>query len=185
MGSAKLKMATELAGPGFAFHYRIRDIRELDGDALLQSPYVGDTVIVVLRRLRDARAAVRQIVSRIADMDPPGRDEAFRQLLILAGLRQLEEYVEEEAKKMPVLNSILDHKVLGREFKRGRAEGLGEGLEKGRQEGELLLLRRLLEKRFGPLPTWAEQNLAKRPERELADLGLRLFDVASLEDLLR
>ena len=123
---------------------------------------------------------MRQIINLIATMDVPGRDEAFSHLLILAGLRRLEEYVEEEARKMPVLNSILDHKVLGREFKRGREEGRQEG----RQEGEFALLRRQIEKRFGELPAWAEQNLSNRSEKDLSDLGLRLLDATSLEELL-
>ncbi len=140
----------------------------------------GDNVIAVLGRLRDESAAVRQIINRIATMNVPVRDEAFSHLLILAGLRRLEEYVEEEARKMPVLNSILDHKVLGREFKRGREEGRQED----RQEGEFALLRRQIEKRFGELPAWAEQNLSNRSEKDLSDLGLRLLDATSLEELL-
>ena len=34
-------------------------------------------------------------------------------LLVLAGLRHLEESVEQEARKMPILNDILDNKVAG------------------------------------------------------------------------
>jgi hypothetical protein len=48
-----------------------------------------------------------------------------------------------EARKMPLLNDILDNRVLGREFKRG----------------ELSLLRRQIEERFGPIPKWAEDRL--------------------------
>ena len=42
---------------------------------------------------------------------------------------------------MPILNSILDNKVLGREYKRGR--------EEGSKEMVLSILRRLIQKRFG------------------------------------
>ena len=94
---------------------------------------------------------------------------------------------------MPILNDILDHKVLGREFKRGRQEGLEEGRQEGleegrqegRQEGELSLLRSQIEKRFGPLPASAERELARRSGQELSDLGLRLLDVNSLEELFK
>jgi len=48
---------------------------------------------------------------------------------------------------MPVHVDILTNKVLGREFRRG--------LQKGRQEGELRVLRRQIEKRFGAIPAWA------------------------------
>ncbi len=86
---------------------------------------------------------------------------------------------------MPILESILDNKVLGREFKRGLQEGRQEGREEGRQEGELALLRRQIEKRFGNVPAWAEERLQARSPAELEDLGVRLLDIESLEELLK
>jgi hypothetical protein len=41
------------------------------------------------------------------------REAALGQLLILAGLRHLEEAVEQEARKMPILNDILDNTSYG------------------------------------------------------------------------
>jgi Domain of unknown function (DUF4351) len=77
--------------------------------------------------------------------------------------------VEREARKMPILNDILDNKVLGREFKRG----------------ELTVLRRQIEKRFGAIPSWAEERLAGRSPADLEDLSVRVLDAQSLEDLLK
>jgi hypothetical protein len=73
------------------------------------------------------------------------------QLVILSGLRKLAAEVEREARQMPILDDILDHEVLGREYKRG--------WQGGEQNGELRLLRRQIEKCFGPLPPWAEERL--------------------------
>ncbi|HEX4168031.1 MAG TPA: DUF4351 domain-containing protein, partial [Bryobacteraceae bacterium] len=129
----------------------------------------------MLGRLRNKHRVVREIVTRIAALEPLGRDLLLRQLLILAGLQRLEELIEGEAKKMPILESILEHKVLGREFKRG--------LKEGQQQGELKLILGMLEKRFGPLPESAEQKVRALPEPELLQLGLRLLDVQSLEEL--
>jgi hypothetical protein len=58
--------------------------------------------------------------------------------------------------------------VIGREYRRG----------------EVSLLRRLIEKRFGALPAWVDERLQQRSIPELEDLGVRLFDVHSLEELL-
>jgi len=77
---------------------------------------------------------------------------------------------------MPILNDILDHEVLGREYKRGRQEG--------KQEGELNVLKRLLVKRFGPIPAWAEERPAQSTVAEIERLAERQVDVASLEELL-
>jgi len=52
---------------------------------------------------------------------------------------------------MPIQTSILDHDVLGPLFQKGNRKGGYRGVE-GRQEGELAILRPLIEKRSGNLP---------------------------------
>ena len=169
VGDAPMRMKDELRGPDVWFRYRAIDIRELDGDELLESDGVGDNVIAILARLRDHKDAVRRIVERIAGLAVAERATALGQLLIVAGLRHLEETVEREARKMPVFIDILENKVLGREYKRG----------------ELTILRLQMEKRFGVIPSWAEERLVGRSAAELEDLSVRLLDVQSLEDLLK
>jgi hypothetical protein len=173
VGEAPLRMESELRGDDVWFRYRVFDIRELDGERLLESEDVGDNVIAILARLRDHKDAVRRIVERIAGLVPAERATALGQLLILAGLRHLEETVEWEARKMPIFGDILDNKVLGREFKRGL------------REGELTVLRRLIEKRFGAIPTWAEERLTGRSAADLEELSVRVLDAESIEDLLK
>src|SRR5207244_1221381 len=131
-----------------------------------------DNVIAILTRLRDHKEAVRKIVERIAGLAPTERETALAQLLILAGLRHLEDTVEQEARKMPIHIDIMENKVLGREYKRGL------------QEGELKVLRRQIEKRFGPIPSWAEERLQTRSMTEIEDLIVRVLDAQSIEDLL-
>ena len=177
VGQAPLRMDSELRGPDVWFRYRVIDIRDLDGDRLLESEEIGDNVIAILARLRDHQDAVHRIVERIASLAASDRETALGQLLILAGLRSLEETVELEVRKMPLFIDILDNKVLGREFKRGLQEGI--------QEGELTVLRRLIEKRFGAMPGWVEERLAGRSTAELADLSVRLLDAQSIEDFLK
>jgi ABC-type Fe3+ transport system permease subunit len=83
-------------------------------------------------------------VDRIAGLAAAARDTALAQLTILAGLRSLSKTVEQEARKMPIRVNILENEVLRPLFKKGMLEA--------RQEGELTILRRLIEKRFGALP---------------------------------
>jgi flagellar biosynthesis/type III secretory pathway protein FliH len=85
---------------------------------------------------------------------------------------------------MPVYIDILENKVLGREFKKGLQEGLQEGRQEGRQEGELAILQRQIEKRFGSLPSWAEQRLAGASMEQLEELATRVLDASSLEELI-
>ena len=77
--------------------------------------------------------------------------------------------VEEEVKKVPILNDISEHEVLGR----------------ARQEEGLTIVRRLIEKRFGSVPKWAQQRLAKLSAKELEELSVRVHDAKSIESLLK
>ena len=189
VGEAPLRMDSELRGFDVSFHYRAIDIRALDGDRLLESEEVGDNVIAILARLQDHREAVRKIIGRIAGLAAGERETALSQLLILAGLRHLEETVAQEVRKMPIFIDILENKVLGPEYKRGLQEGelIGEqrGKREGELKGELKVLRRQIEKRFGAMPGWAEERLATRTTSELEELSVRLLDAQSLEDLLK
>src|SRR5271156_3373141 len=185
VGEAPLRMESELRGPDVWFQYRLIDMRELDGGRLIESEEVGDNVIAILAGLRDHKEAVHKIVGKIASLAGAEREAALSRLLILAGLRRLEETVAREIQKMPVYIDILENKVLGPPYKKGLEEGRQEGLLEGERKGELAIIRRLIEKRFGAIPSWAEQRLADRSTVELEDLSVRALDAQSIEDLLR
>jgi hypothetical protein len=99
--------------------------------------------------------------------------------------------VEQEVRKVPILNDILDHEVLGREFKHGLQQGLQQGVQQGLQQGvqqgaqqeALAMLHGLLEGRFGVLPAWVEQKLANRSVAELEKISVRVLNARSIEEL--
>ena len=168
VGEAPLRMTGSLSGPNFKFECRIVDIRELDGERLLESDRIEDNVIAVLARVNDRRETIKHILSRIAAGDPAERGRMLAAFIMLAGLRRLEEVIEQEASQMPLLDDIMDNKVLGREFKRG----------------ELAVLIRLAEKRFGSVPAEVRQRLAGMSIPQLESAALRLLDARSVEELL-
>ena len=127
VGREKLRMGGHFKSPTLSFRFRVVDLSELNGERFLDSDAVGDQILSVLMRLKNLREAIRRILATIATLDARAREEALGQLMVICGLRGIEREVEEEIKKVPVLNSLLDHKVLGREFKKGRAQGLEEG----------------------------------------------------------
>ena len=138
----------------------------------------------MLTRLPNREEVIRRVLARIAECDEAERETALQQFLVISGLRHLEELIEQEVKSVPVLNDILENKVLGREYRRGVEEGLQQGVQQGIQQGELTLLRRQIEKRFGTLPNWAHARLSESSPSEIETYGLRLLDATSLEDLL-
>jgi len=58
-----------------------------------------------------------------------------------------------------------------------------EGHKEGRHEGEALLLRRLLERRFGPLDAAADLRLAAADDEQLLLWAERILAAGSLEEV--
>ena len=155
------------------------DIRTLDSEPLLNSLLPADNVIAILTRLRDRKAAIRRILSRIATLETSARDAAFTQLLILAGLRKLGESIRTEVQAMPIMHDIMDHEIIGPAIR----QGLQQGMQQGRQQEGISILRRQIEKRFGPLSPALEERLTGLSIAELEDLSLRVLDAQSMNDL--
>ena len=57
------------------------------------------------------------------------------------------------------------------------------GIEQGLQQGEVLMLKRLLTRRFGPLPTWVEQRLTPASRQDLDDWADRVLEAQQLEEV--
>lgn len=62
-------------------------------------------------------------------------------------------------------------------------EILQEGLQKGRQEGELLLVLRLLTRRFGLLSEQRTEQIRQLSVLQLEDLGEALLDFEDMTEL--
>jgi len=61
--------------------------------------------------------------------------------------------------------------------------GKWEGRQEGEQEGEAKMLTRLLQRRFGTVPEWASEKIAKAEPSLLEEWGLRIFDAQSLDEV--
>jgi hypothetical protein len=180
VGRAKLRMSGHFKSPTLSFRFRVVDLRELNGRRFLDSGEPADQILALLMRLKNRREAIRRILATIAELDPRAREEALGQMMVICGLRGIETEVEEEIRKMPVLNSLLDHKVLGREFKKGLEQGRQEGEARGEAKGEAKLLRRQLEHRFKRLPTWVADRLASATPAQIEEWQERLLEEKSL-----
>jgi predicted transposase YdaD len=191
VGDAEMRMPPTLSGPDHVCRYTIVDIRTLDSEPLLNSLLPADNVIAILTRLRDRTAAIRRILSRIGTLETGARDAAFAQLLILAGLRKLADSIRTEVQSMPIMHDIMDHEIIGPAIRQGLQQGIQQGIQQGLQQGiqqgmqqeGISILRRQIEKRFGPLPARAEEHLTRLSIAELEELSLRVLDVKSMDDL--
>ena len=190
-GKRKIRMKSGFSGPdrgnpNFFFRYVLVDFRDLESTPLLASALIEDNLLAILTRLSDQAATVRQILTRIATLDEAEWRAALAQFLIISGLRDLGHTIQEEAQKMPILNNILDHDLLGPLILQGRKEGWQKGLQEGRQAGRQgcqELIRHLIESRFGEFPAWIDARLGKLSASELDKVAVGLLDVTRLEEI--
>jgi predicted transposase YdaD len=183
VGEAPMLMDDRIEGPDVSVRFHLLDIRELDGEQLLGSANMGDNVLAVLTSLGEQPRAVHRILERIAAGPPGERDQALAELLILARLRRLSVEVIRETEKMPILEDIMDHDVIGPLLRQGRAEGRLEGRQEGRVEGQVEILLSQIQKRFGRVSPAVAQRIAALKPAQLKRVGLRLLDAQQIEDL--
>ncbi len=88
--------------------------------------------------------------------------------------REIQAY--EEAKQMPYITSV---------ERIGIRKGIEQGRQEGIQQGEALLLRRQLARRFGELPPWAEERLAQADREALERWAERVLEAATIEEVFR
>jgi len=127
--------------------------------------------------VRDEVAAGRAVIpanARHPEIEPMVIGEAFLvKVNANIGNSSVSSSIEQEVEKMPILEDIMNHEVLGPK------------LRLAQQEGELTILRKQIQKRFGPLSEATQKRLSSLSTSELEAIGERIFDARSVEDLLR
>ena len=162
--------------PDLHYRYTVIDVRDIDGEFLLESEEVGEAIFAILCRLRDVRAGIARIAGRIRRLNPVEQREALIKLLVLSGLRDLTEVVKEEISDMPFTMDIHENTFLEEIWLKGQQEGL--------LKGERNSLMRFLEVRFGS--GLNEATLRRIEQASLADLkhwGRLAISAPSLTDI--
>lgn len=94
----------------------------------------------------------------------------LRMLEILSTNRSLERIIEEEQKMLSQVDQT-------------RLPSFRIGMEQGLQQGELLLLKRQMQRRFGPMTPAQQTRLEQLDRDRLEQLGEDLLDFTRIEDL--
>ena len=58
-----------------------------------------------------------------------------------------------------------------------------EGLEKGLVNGQQKMLLRLMQKKYGPVPEWAEEKLKEADDATLDKMADAILDASNLDEL--
>ena len=155
---------------------------------------IGMRLIQLL--IGNAEQAVIHAVALLRQVrDLPDTELTFQQTLELVEtilVYQCPQWGREEIKAMLGLDTELKQTRFYQEVfaegeaegkRKGQLEGKLEGKLEGNLEGELKLLRRLLIRRFGPLPDWAERRLMDAEPAQLERWGEQVLEAKALEDV--
>ncbi len=178
VGQAKLGIVNRLEDDQLRFGFDVVDIREIDAEVLIKSGNQGDLALAVLAGRGDAR--IPEILRQAAAMKGPGRNQLLAKIAMLAGLRGVTAKVEWELKHMGVIIDPRKNVML----MRWRDEALAEGEAKGEARGMQKLLGDQMEVKFGPLPKWTADRIAKASPSQLERWARKVLNAGTLEGVL-
>ena len=127
--------------------------------------------MAVLSRMQNERGTIRRILASWASASRRERDDLIEKLMVLSGLRRLNEIVAEEVQNMPIEIDIMENSTI-----RG-------WIEKGIENDRASLLGKQLVKRFGVLTPETEARLQSARSEQLGRWALRLMDATTLDEV--
>jgi len=179
IGQATPHFTTHCNTKHLSFYYELIDIRNLDGQLLLESDSLSDNILAILCHLDNYEFTIKNILNKINLLDDKTRKDMLLILGSLANLRNLNTILKQEEQRMSIELSIENNLFVRQIFQKGTQEGLKQGT----QQGEIKLLQKMLEKRFGALPLEIKQSLAKASIQQIETWGDRLLDAPTLAEI--
>jgi len=197
-GRGKMKMRDRLDIGAVKVRFRLINVDEISAAELLRSENPVDWVIAMLGR--NGTKMLKTILRRILALPMERRGRLLAQLMALSGLRGLSERLKMEFKaagvEIDIESNVLLREIRDAGYEKGLAEGeargekrgerRGEkrGHERGRAEGQAQLLHSLLEAKFGKVPAWADERLAKASLADMQRWGAKILTARSIESAL-
>jgi predicted transposase/invertase (TIGR01784 family) len=177
----------------------LQDFSQLD-DQDIRGGVSARTVLLILKHVfrDDLPERLPEILAQAGEMleNKNGREIIFTLLYYLTeGTGKLDEktlgtVLENSVHGGGIMQSFLK-KYYNQGLEQGVQQGLEQGVQQGKQQGvqqgvvqgELRVLSRLLRKRFGELPEWAEQMLKEASGAMLEVWSERILTAVTLEDV--
>ena len=164
VGKRPLRMTGAFTTRSMRFEFRLLDMREFDGEPLLNSDDLGDNMLALLTRC-DQERVLRRVEDRLRKLPGGEKEEAARLFVVISGLRALEKTV---ARRLSMID-IMENKVLGPAVLRGEAT----------------VVAAQLKERFGVVPDWVFVELDGASERQLLTWAKRLLTAKTLDGVFK
>ncbi len=171
IGNEPMTMPSGVETEFLTYRYTLIDIRDFDGESLLNSPEIGDVILSILCRTSDPLAFLRWILQRLFQLEPSQRERCLR-LLLLLSLKKLGPIVAKEVATMGVVLDPMEDEYLRDLYEKSSIIAVS---------GTLLSL---LEEKFGSLPEWAKAKLTSASLTQLDSWTKRLLRATSLNSVL-
>ncbi len=169
----------------------LQDFSRLD-DREIRGGVSARTVLLTLKHVfrDDLPKQLPKILAQAREMldNENGREIIFTLLYYLTeGTGKMDEetlgaVLEESVHGGDIMQSFLK-KYYDKGLEKGVQQGIRQGMQQGVVQGELRVLSRLLRKRFGELPEWAEQMLKEASGGMLEVWSERILTASDLEDV--
>jgi predicted transposase/invertase (TIGR01784 family) len=155
-------------------YFHVVRLWEEDPNTFLQNPAL--LPLAVLAQTNNPADLLNQVARRIKRIDNMSERETISGCTqILAGLRYEKQLIRSVFKEGMMRESVIYQEIL--------QEGLDEGLQKGRQEASLLIVSRLIQRKFGVLEYELPEQLQKLSVEKLEELAAALLDFQNIDEL--
>lgn len=182
LGASRLKMPAAICIGEISVRYRLIDIREYDAEELLASGNPGDYALALLAR--NGVDKIRGIVGKANRLRGARRQRVLTQMAVLSGLRGASKQLTMELKTMGIQVDINKNEFLRDIRDSALAQGRAEGRAAGRVEGQSAVLLTQLEDRFGRVPGWAKDRIARGTAAQTQRWARKVLRAETLEEVV-
>jgi hypothetical protein len=180
VGKEQVNMPDCIEEEDLLLRYTVIDIRSYSAALFLESEAIADNLIGVLCDGGATREYVVATLQRIAALESKtAMRDATQKLLTLSSKRDCVKTVFEEGGAMPFTIERGDDSFIDALWDEAEQKGRVEG----KLEGQIAMVRKIVELRFGPLPRWASDRLSTATQQSLDSLPQRLYTAKTLEDV--
>jgi hypothetical protein len=160
IGKEPLRMEGVFKTPSMDYGFRMLDIRDFEGEPLIESGDLGDNMLALLTEC-DQERVLRRVEEQLQLLPGAEKLDEARLFVVLSGLRDLEATV---SRRLQMID-LMENKVLGPAILRGEAA----------------VVAYQLKKRFGPVPESISSKLDTASEEQLMDWAEKVLTAKTLD----
>uniref|UniRef100_A0A832GNF4 Transposase (putative) YhgA-like domain-containing protein n=1 Tax=Caldimicrobium thiodismutans TaxID=1653476 RepID=A0A832GNF4_9BACT len=169
IGEEKIPYVEEYELGPIRFRCRAVDIKEIDGERLLESSDPDDYVLAVL--CKRGEGFWMKLLERLKELPPRRRESYLKKVFYFSRLRKdvLSEFekLKEEVGDMPIVIDINQDPLYLRGIQQGIEQGIKQGIHKGLLYDAQELLIDALEVKFGEVSEEIKERIKRTEDREL------------------